>query len=153
MVSAAQRASERPQAGPAPRVIIVVGGPARAGVPCRVEAPDRVLRMFGLLVAVRDHVDLAAMPPEDRVAVQHLIKVVSGELERSVSPPLAEELCNFVRFGEGPPSAAELRIEYAGLLGWASGLVVAMLDQLSAACDRGSRADTQAGTVASVTAP
>ena len=41
-----------------------------------------------------------------------------------------------VRHEEAVPSAAELRIEYSSLLGWASGLVAAMFDQLAAARDK-----------------
>lgn len=129
MVNAGQCASERHEVGPAPRVVIMVGRPGCAGA-YRVEAPDRVLRMFGLLTAARDELDLVTLTPEARARVQRLLDVVRAELERSVSPALARELDNFVHRGEPEPSAAALRVQYASLLGWANGLVVAMLDPL-----------------------
>ncbi len=60
------------------RPAVVLGGPAGSPCACRVEEPDRLLRVWGMLSA----------------------------------------------------SSGELRIEYASLVGWASGLVIAMLDQL-----------------------
>jgi hypothetical protein len=39
----------------------------------------------------------------------------------------------------------ELRIGYASLLGWSSGLVVAMLDQISAACDKSGPSRAEIG--------
>ena len=137
MVRAGQQVSERGRDGPP--MVIVLDDATRAEMGYRVEAPDRVLRMYGLLAAARDELDLATVPPEGRARLQRLLEVVSAELERSVSPALADELHKLVRRGEGRPGAAELRIEYAGILGWASGLVVAMLDQLATA--RANQAD------------
>ena len=113
--------------------MVIVLDATRADKAYRVEAPDRVLRMYGMLAAARDELDLATVPPDVRARLQRLLEVVSAELERSVSPALADELHNLVRRGEAQPGEAELRIEYAGILGWASGLVVAMLEQLAAA--------------------
>ena len=135
MVSAGQQASDGRSVRP--RVVIVLDA-ARAGEAYRVEAPDRVLRMFGLLTAARDELDLTSAPPEGRARVQRLLETVSRELERSVSPALADELHELVRRPEAVPGAAELRIEYSSLLGWASGLVVAMLDQLASARGKAS---------------
>lgn len=125
---------------PTPRVVIVVGRPTREGEAYRVEAPDRVLRMFGMLTAARDELDLLSPPPASRARIQRLLEVVRAELERSVSDPLAEELRRLMcrseaAPGAAAPGAADLRIEYASLLGWSSGLVVAMLDQLAALRD------------------
>ncbi len=130
MVSAAQHRAPQPAPGPAPRVAIVVGRAGHAGLVYRVESPDRVLRMFGLLTAARDELDLTAMPPQGLARVQRLLGNVRAELDRSVSPALADELRNLVFLSSDEPSASELRLEYASLLGWASGLVVAMLDAL-----------------------
>ena len=133
MVSTGQQATGRRRARP--RVVIGLDAP-QAGDAYRVEAPDRILRMYGLLEAARDELDLTTIPPQDRARVQRLLEAVSAELERSVSPALAHELHELVRHEEAVPSAAELRIEYSSLLGWASGLVAAMLDQLAAARDK-----------------
>jgi len=133
MVSTGQQATGRRRIRP--RVVIVLDAP-QAGDAYRVEAPDRILRMYGLLEAARDELDLTTVPPQDRARVQRLLEAVSAEFERSVSPALADELQELVRHEEAVPSAAELRIEYSSLLGWASGLVVAMFDQLAAAQDK-----------------
>ena len=120
-----------------PRVVIVLDAP-QAGDAYRVEAPDRILRIYGLLEA-RDELDLTTVPPQDRARAQRLLEAVSAEPERSVSPAVADELHKLVRHEEreeAVPSAAELRIGYSSLLGWASGLVAAMLDQLAAARDK-----------------
>lgn len=131
MGSTGQSAGSHRPAGPMPRVVIVVGQPTRDGETYRVEAPDRVLRMFGMLTAARDELDLLSPLPASRARIQRLLDVVRAELERSVSDALAEELRRLVCRSDGVPGAADLRIEYASLLGWASGLVVAMLDQLA----------------------
>jgi hypothetical protein len=133
MISAGQRATGRSRARP--QVVIVLDA-ARAGNAYRVEAPDRVLRLFGLLEAARDELDLTTVPPHDRARLQRLLEAVSAELERSVSPALADELHELVRHEEAEPSAGELRIEYSTLLGWTSGLLVAMFDELAATRDK-----------------
>ncbi|MGE5292975.1 MAG: proteasome activator [Micromonosporaceae bacterium] len=133
MVNSCQQAEEIRDAWPLPRVVIEVGRSARSGKTYRVEAPDRILRIFGLLTEARSELDLTAMPPETRERLQRMLEAVSAEIERSVSPPLAQEFHSLIHRGRGAQGTAELRIEYASLLGWASGLVVAMLDQLSAA--------------------
>jgi Protein of unknown function (DUF2587) len=139
MVTAGQQATGR-------RRVVIVLDAARARDTYRVEAPDRVLRMFGLLEAAWDELDLTTVPPQDRTRVQRLLETVSAELERSVSPALADELHELVRHAEAVPSTAELRIEYSSLLGWASGLVAAMLDQLAAARDKLYLLSQAAGT-------
>jgi len=58
---------------------------------------------------------------------------VVTELERSVSAPLADELCNLLRPQTTSPGRDELRIECASLLGWTGGLVLGILDQVEAA--------------------
>jgi hypothetical protein len=60
----------------------------------------------------RDELDLTAVPPQDRARLQRLLEAVSAELERSVSPALADGLHEPVRLGEAVPGAAELRTEY-----------------------------------------
>jgi hypothetical protein len=74
-----------------------------------------------------------ALPPQSLARVHRMLMAVRAELERSVSPALAGELHRLLDGGEAEPSAAEIRIEYASLLGWVGGLVIAMLGQLEAA--------------------
>jgi len=61
------------------------------------------------------------------------LETVTAELERSVSPMLASELRRLVGHDTVSPTLAELRVGYAGVLGWTGGLVIAMLDQLATA--------------------
>ena len=86
------------------RVVVLLGGPAGARAAYWVEAPDRVLRMWSLLNAA-----------------------VREELERSVSPALAKELHHLTGWPAGPRGRDELRVKWVSLLGWAGGLVLAML--------------------------
>jgi len=74
-----------------------------------------------------------ALPPQSLARVHRMLMAVQAELERSVSPALAGELHRLLDGGGAEPSAAEVRMEYASLLGWAGGLVIAMLGQLEAA--------------------
>ena len=74
-----------------------------------------------------------ALPPQSAARVHRMLMAVQAELERSVSPDLASELHRFLDGSGAEPSAAEVRIEHAGLLGWVGGLVIAMLGQLEAA--------------------
>jgi hypothetical protein len=136
MVEADQQAEENGEAWPSPRVVIEVGRSARSGQTYRVEAPDRILRVFGLLTEARNELNLIALPAESQARLRRLLQAVSAEIERSISPPLAEEFRNLIHCCQGDPGPAELRIEYASLLGWASGLVAAMLDQLPATNSR-----------------
>ncbi|MGE5291155.1 MAG: hypothetical protein ACM3ML_28945 [Micromonosporaceae bacterium] len=59
-----------------------------------------------------------------------MLEAASAELERSVSPQLAQELHRLVRWDEATAGIGELRIEYASVLGWTSGLVITMLKKL-----------------------
>jgi hypothetical protein len=66
--------------------------------------------------------------------LQRQLPAVTVELERSVSPALTDELGHLIRkAGTAPHTAAELRIEYASLLGGISGLVIGMLNELELA--------------------
>jgi hypothetical protein len=58
---------------------------------------------------------------------------VRPELTRSVSAPLAAELCDLLPPQPASPSMGELRIECASLLGWTGGLVLEILDQVELA--------------------
>lgn len=129
--------AERPPGGrtliiPVPHVVVELARPTPGGKAYRIEAPDRVLRMWFLLNAVAEERHLVTLPPESQARVLRLLQAVSGEIERSVSPALADELHHLLGWGEGGPEAAQVRIAHASLLGWTSGLVISMLSQLEA---------------------
>jgi len=57
-----------------------------------------------------------------------------------VSPALADELRHLIRKRKpATPTADELRVEYASLLGWTGGLVIQMLSQIEVASARVAR--------------
>jgi hypothetical protein len=62
------------------------------------------------------------------------LHALAAELERSLSPALTAELQHLLRPGRPEElTPAELRVEYAGVLGWTGGLIVAILAQLEKA--------------------
>lgn len=139
---------ERPPGGPAPitpepHVVVELARPARAGEAYRIEAPDRVLRMWFALNAVAEERHLVGLPPQSQARVQRLLGDVSGELERSVSPALADELHHLLGWGKAGPEAGQLRIALASLLGWTGGLVISMLSELEAAQAKQQVADPE----------
>jgi Bacterial proteasome activator len=126
--------------GPSPQVtvrvparpVIILGGPAGSPQACRVDEPGRLMRVWALLSAAGQELHQVEPPPPAALArLRQQIRTVAAELKRSLSPELGDELDRLVPpGGTGPGTQEELRIEYAGLLGWTDGLVVAMLDQL-----------------------
>ena len=118
------------QVGPAARVVVALGRPVQGPGAPRVESPERLLRMWEMLSGVGDQLNLETMPPETLARIQRLLKTVTAELQRSVSPALAAELHHLIDDGGAGASASEVRIEYASLLGWLGGLVISMYAQL-----------------------
>ena len=130
MADGEEQPAGRDQVVPMSRIVVALGRPAQGPGACRVESPERVVRMWELLNEAGGELHLEIMPPESLARVQRLPKAVSAELERSVSPALAEELRHLIDCVGGEPDAAEVRIEYASLLGWVGGLVIGMYSQL-----------------------
>jgi hypothetical protein len=130
MAGGVRKPTGRDQVGPASRIVVALGRPAHGPKACLVESPERVVRMWALLNEAGGDLHLETMPPESLARVQRLLKGVSAELEGSVSPALAGELHHLVHWGGAELDASEVRIEYASLLGWASGLVIGMYSQL-----------------------
>jgi len=122
-----------------PRLAVVLGRPADASRICRVDAPGRVLRIWALLYHADDELHQASLPPAAAPRLQRQLDALTGELERSVSPELAGELRHLIRHSQAAaPTADELRVEYASLLGWTGALVIEMLSQIEVACKRSS---------------
>jgi hypothetical protein len=121
----------------APRLAIVLpglGGPGCAG---RVEAPDRVLRIWSLLNDAEEELHQVTLSAGAQARLGRQLEAVTAELERSVSPLLASELRRLVGHESTVSlTPAELRVDYAGVLGWTGGLVIAMLDQLATTAAR-----------------
>ena len=138
-MKAAEVTSRQPgkdEGAPARRFAVIVGEPADGGSACRIEEPDRLLRVWALLQATREQLDSASLPPEGIPGLQRQLQAIRGELERAVSPPLAAELGRILPAHEWAPSAGALRIECAVLLSWAGTLVMQMLTSVAAAHER-----------------
>jgi Protein of unknown function (DUF2587) len=134
--------------GPADRVVIALG-PGGLGKTCRVESPGRVLRLWALLNATGEELHVQDLPAASRAGVKRQLTAVTAELSRCVSADLAAELGNLWQPGDGVPGAAELRIDYALVLGWLGGLVIGMLEQLDpVATSKPEAAAHQAGGAA-----
>jgi hypothetical protein len=128
------------------RLAVTIDGSADAGRGGRVDAPDRVLRIWALLNSARDELGHANLPPAAVARLHRQFDVLTAELERSVSPALAGELCHLVGGEKAVTATAdEVRMMYASLLGWTAGLVMSMLSQLDAASAKaaGSRPGPQ----------
>jgi hypothetical protein len=137
-MKAAEVTSRQPgkEGAPAGRFAVIVGEPADGGSACRIEEPDRLLRVWALLQATSEQLDSATLPPEGIPGLQRQLQAIRCELERSVSPPLAAELGRILPAQEWAPSAGALRIECAVLLSWAGTLVMQMLTSVAAAHER-----------------
>ncbi len=127
---------------PVPWVAVSFCRPGAAPV-YRVDSPGRVLRLWSLLNAASAEVR-AELPPGARSRLRRVLTEVSKELSQCVSPALADELGGLLGPGAAVPDAAELRIDYALLLGWLGGLVIAMLDQLESAARNEDQLSRQA---------
>lgn len=126
---------------------VVLSGPAGSPHACRVEDPGRLMRVWSLLNAASRELHQAGIPETAVAMLWRQLRADVSELQRSLSPELAGELERLIIHDDAaPPTADELRIEYATLLGWTGGLVVAMLDQIerrSTSAAEASRAEPE----------
>jgi hypothetical protein len=118
------------------RFVVIIGKAEVDGVADRVEAPDRLLRVWSLLQATYGQSDWGALPPESLLALQRQLQAVRRELEQAVSPPLAAELRRILPPQDAVPSVGALRIECAVLLSWSGSLTEETLRSLAAASER-----------------
>lgn len=131
------------------RLAVVIGRSSDASRICRVDSPDRLLRIWALLNSADDELHQATLSPGALARLQRQFDAFVGELELSLSPALAGELHHLVSRTEATaPTADELRMEYASLLGWTGGLVVGVLSQLEAVRARAIRSSLRSQLVA-----
>jgi len=124
-----------------PRLAVIVGRAADASHVCRVDAPDRVLRIWAMLASANAELHQASLRPEVLARLQRQLDVLIAELEQSLSPALVGELHHLVGRTAGPElTADELRVEYATVLSWTIGLVIGILSELEMASARTARA-------------
>ena len=118
----------------APCLAVVMNRPTDASRICRVDAPDRVLRIWAMLWNADGELRQASLRPEMTARLQRQLDALTAELEKSLSPALAGELHRIIdRDKDAELTASELRVEYAALLAWTIGLVIEILTQLEAA--------------------
>ena len=99
------------------RLAVVMGRSADASRICRVDAPDRVLRIWAMLSNADGELHQAGLRPEMTVRLQRQLDALTAELERSLSPELAGELHHIIDRDEDTElTADELRVGYASLL-------------------------------------
>jgi hypothetical protein len=134
MTDPSERADRDPQV---PHVVVTLAGPSAGPGARRVQAPDRVLRIWGLLSATdRElHSCASAKTPETVLGLRQSLLAARADLEQSISAALAAELGHILSPQLASPGPDELRIECASLLGWTGGLVLDMLGQLEAAAE------------------
>ena len=124
-----------------PRLAVVMGHSADASRVCRVDAPDRVLRIWAMLTSASVELHQANLRPEAVPRLQRQLDALIAELDRSLSPALAGELHHLVGPKPGPGlTADELRVEYAAVLSWTIGLVIGILTELEVASAKTLRA-------------
>jgi hypothetical protein len=117
-----------------PRLAVIMDRPADASRVCRVDAPDRVLRIWAMLASASVELHQASLRPEAVARLQRQLDALVAELDRSLSPALAGELHHLVgRTAATELTADELRVEYATLLSWTIGLVIGILTELEQA--------------------
>jgi hypothetical protein len=131
------------------RLAVVLGRPTGSGRVCCVEAPDRLLRIWAFLNDADTELHRVSLPPAAAPRLQRQLDAVIGELERSVSPALADELRRLIRQHQAAaPTPDELRVEYASLLGWTGSLVIEMLSQIEVASEKTARSSRRTQPVA-----
>jgi hypothetical protein len=133
----------RPDAGivTPPRLAVIMGRPVDASRVFRVDAPDRVLRIWAMLASANVELHQASLRPEAVARLQRQLDALIAELDRSLSPALAAELHHLIGRKPGAElTADELRVEYATLLSWTIGLVIGILTQLEQASAKTLRA-------------
>ncbi len=124
-----------------PRLAVVVGRGDDTGQVFRVDAPDRVLRIWALLGNAADDLRQAALPPEAIARLGRQLDAAVAEMETSLSPALAGELHRLIRSGQNAElSADELRVKYAAVLAWTAGLLTEVLSQIDDAAAKTVRA-------------
>lgn len=118
-----------------PCLAVVIGQAGDAGHLGRVDAPDRLLRIWALLGNAADGLRQASLRPELIARLRRQLGAIVAELETSLSPALADELHRLTGREKGADelSADELRIDYATLLAWTASLLVEVLSQVDAA--------------------
>jgi hypothetical protein len=89
-----------------------------------VESPGKVMRIGSMIKQLLDEVHQTELDEPSRDRLREIYETSVEELSGSLSPDLQEELARLtIPFDEGSiPTAAELKIAKAQLVGWLEGL-------------------------------
>ena len=88
-----------------------------------IARPAKVMRIGAMIKQLLDEVRGAELDPASRTRLKEIYEHSVRELAGTLSPDLAEELDRLVLpFESDEPSAAELRVAQAQLVGWLEGL-------------------------------
>jgi len=121
-------------AQPSPRLAVIIGGEPGQVSECRIDDPDQVMRAWSVLNATNQELHQVSLSAGAESRLGRQLQALAAELERSLSPALSAELQRLLRPSRPEKlTPAELRVEYAGVLGWTGGLIVAILTQLEKA--------------------
>jgi hypothetical protein len=107
-------------------VVVVQGTPAKEEEDTLAEAvphPAKVMRIGSMVRQLLDEVRQAPLDEASRTRMREIYETSVRELADVLSPDLKEELDRLsLPFDERVPSAAELRVAHAQLVGWLEGL-------------------------------
>jgi len=99
-----------------------------------VDHPAKVMRIGAMMKQLLDEVRSASLDEASRGRLREIYDQSVGELGSALSPDLRDELGRLVLpfTGDGVPSAPELQVAQAQLVGWLEGLVQGMQAMLFA---------------------
>ena len=99
-----------------------------------IDSPAKVMRIGTMLKRLLKHVRSTDLDESSRRRLREIYEVSVGEIGSVLSPDLREELNRLISSFDQPelPSAAELQIAKAQLVGWLEGLIRGMQAMLFA---------------------
>ncbi|WP_067461220.1 proteasome activator [Actinomadura macra] len=123
--------NRRVTAQPPPHITVLIGESGESGRGHRVTEPARLMRIWKLLTAVNAELHAGAVTHAGVLRAARILGRIREDATRCVSPPLADELRRLIPpLGENP-TADDVRVAYAGALGWFDSLLSAMLLQIA----------------------
>jgi hypothetical protein len=123
-----------------------------------IEQPAKVMRVGTMLKQLLDEVRSATLDEASRDRLRDIYETSVRELGSALSPDLRDELGRlalpFAEDESTPPSAAEIQIAQAQLVGWLEGLIQGIQPRCSRSrCKRSSSSPTCAASSRQVPAP
>ena len=125
--------AERPEVL-APQVVEMAGGEADDEINETIDHPAKVMRIGTMLKQLLAEVRSTDLDEASRQRLREIYETSVEEVGSALSPDLREELARLASPFDGPepPSAVELQIAKAQLVGWLEGLIQGMKAMLLA---------------------